>query len=61
MKHETLIEEIVQVDMPTKYGDFKLKAFKQTTTGRTLGSDKGTWDKDDPVLVRVHSSCFTVM
>ena len=60
MKHETLIEEIVQVDMPTKFGDFKLKAFKQTTTGEEhLALIKGTWDKDDPVLVRVHSSCFT--
>jgi len=60
MKHETLIEEIVQVDMPTKYGDFKLKAFKQTTTGEEhLALIKGTWDKNDPVLVRVHSSCFT--
>ena len=60
MKHETLIEEIVQVDMPTKYGDFKLKAFKQTTTGEEhLALIKGTWEKDDPVLVRVHSSCFT--
>ena len=60
MKHETLIEEIVQVDMPTKYGDFKLKAFKQTTTGEEhLALIKGSWDKDDPVLVRVHSSCFT--
>ena len=60
MKHETLIEEIVQVDMPTKYGDFKLKAFKQTTTAEEhLALIKGTWDKDDPVLVRVHSSCFT--
>ena len=60
MKHETLIEEIVQVDMPTKYGDFKLKAFKQTTTGEEhLALIKGTWDKNEPVLVRVHSSCFT--
>ena len=60
MKHETLIEEIVQVDMPTKYGDFKLKAFKQTTTGEEhLALIKGSWEKDDPVLVRVHSSCFT--
>ncbi|MEC8616406.1 MAG: bifunctional 3,4-dihydroxy-2-butanone-4-phosphate synthase/GTP cyclohydrolase II [Bacteroidota bacterium] len=60
MRHETLIEEVVQVDMPTKYGDFKLKAFKQTTTGEEhLALIKGTWDKNDPVLVRVHSSCFT--
>ena len=60
MRHETLIEEVVQVDMPTKYGDFKLKAFKQTTTGEEhLALIKGTWDKNDAVLVRVHSSCFT--
>lgn len=60
MRHETLIEEVVQVDMPTKYGDFKLKAFKQTTTGEEhLALIKGTWDKYDAVLVRVHSSCFT--
>lgn len=60
MRHETLIEEVVQVDMPTKYGDFKLKAFKQTTTGEEhLALIKGTWNINDSVLVRVHSSCFT--
>ena len=53
MRHETLIEEIVQVDMPTKYGDFKLKAFKQTTTGEEhLALIKGTWNINDSVLVR---------
>ena len=46
--------------MPTKYGDFKLKAFKQTTTGEEhLALIKGTWNINDSVLVRVHSSCFT--
>ena len=60
MQHETLIEEVVEVDLPTKYGDFKLKAFKQTTTGEEhLALVKGKWDKNKPVLVRVHSSCFT--
>tara|TARA_B100000768_G_scaffold135744_1_gene126631 strand:+ start:8557 stop:9765 length:1209 start_codon:yes stop_codon:yes gene_type:complete len=60
MQHETLIEEIVEVDLPTKYGDFKLKAFKQTTTGEEhLAIVKGQWNKEEPVLVRVHSSCFT--
>ena len=60
MKHETLIEELVEVNMPTKYGDFRLKAFKQTTTGEEhLALIKGEWDKDECVLVRVHSSCFT--
>ena len=60
MQHETLIEEIVEVDMPTKFGDFKLKAFKQITTGEEhLALVKGEWDKQDDVMVRVHSSCFT--
>tara|TARA_B110000971_G_scaffold13546_1_gene12581 strand:- start:5110 stop:6318 length:1209 start_codon:yes stop_codon:yes gene_type:complete len=60
MQHETLIEEVVEVDLPTKYGDFKLKAFKQTTTGEEhLALVKGQWEKDESVLVRVHSSCFT--
>ena len=60
MKHETLIEEVVEIDLPTKYGDFKLKAFKQITTEEEhLALVKGKWDKNDPVLVRVHSSCFT--
>ncbi|MDA9808833.1 bifunctional 3,4-dihydroxy-2-butanone-4-phosphate synthase/GTP cyclohydrolase II [Flavobacteriales bacterium] len=60
MNHETLIEEVVEINLPTKYGDFKLKAFKQITTGEEhLALVKGKWDKNDPVLVRVHSSCFT--
>ena len=60
MQHETLIEEVVEVDLPTKYGDFKLKAFKQTTTEEEhLALVKGKWNKNESVLVRVHSSCFT--
>mgnify|MGYP001487211425 FL=1 len=60
MQHETLIEELVQIDLPTKYGDFKLKAFKQLTTGEEhLAIIKGEWNPTEPVLVRVHSSCFT--
>ena len=48
MKHETLIEELVEVNMPTKYGDFKLKAFKQITTGEEhLALIKGEWDKNE--------------
>ena len=48
---ETLIEEVVEVDMPTKYGDFKL-AFKQTTTDEEhLALIKGSWKKDEPVIV----------
>ena len=54
------IEEVVEVDLPTKYGAFKLKAFKQTTTGEEhLALVKGKWNKNESVLVRVHSSCFT--
>ena len=60
MKHETLIEELVEIKLPTKYGNFKLKAFKQITTGEEhLALIKGEWDPNEAVLVRVHSSCFT--
>jgi len=60
LKTETLIEEEVRVQMPTKHGNFELIAFRQTNTGEQhLALKKGTWDKDEPVLVRVHSSCFT--
>lgn len=57
---ESLIEEEVRVQMPTKHGDFELIAFRQTTTGEHhLALKKGEWNEDEPVLVRVHSSCFT--
>jgi len=60
LSHETLITEEVHVHMPTKFGDFELYAFKQTNTGENhLALVKGTWAEDEPVLVRVHSSCFT--
>jgi 3,4-dihydroxy 2-butanone 4-phosphate synthase/GTP cyclohydrolase II len=60
LKSDTLIEEIVRVDMPTKYGHFKLVAFSEKgTANEHLALIKGEWDKDEPVLVRVHSSCFT--
>ncbi len=60
MQNETLIEELVEIQLPTKYGDFKLKAFKQITTGEEhLALIKGEWDPNESVLVRVHSSCFT--
>ena len=46
--------------MPTKYGHFKLIAFREkNTTNEHLALIKGDWKKEDPVLVRVHSSCFT--
>ncbi len=60
VKRDSLIEEIVSVDMPTKYGHFKLIAFQEkNTTNEHLALVKGSWEKDEPVLVRVHSSCFT--
>ncbi len=60
LKTDSLIEEIVRVDMPTKYGHFKLIAFREkNTTNEHLALIKGDWKKEDPVLVRVHSSCFT--
>jgi 3,4-dihydroxy 2-butanone 4-phosphate synthase/GTP cyclohydrolase II len=58
--NESLIEREVDVNMPTEWGDFQLHAYKQTTTDQThLALVKGTWEKDEPVLVRVHSSCVT--
>jgi 3,4-dihydroxy 2-butanone 4-phosphate synthase/GTP cyclohydrolase II len=60
LKTETLIKEEVRVHMPTKHGDFELVAFRQTNTGENhLALVKGAWAPDEPVLVRVHSSCFT--
>jgi len=60
LKSDSLIEEIVRVQMPTKYGDFQLIAFlEKTTQNEHLALIKGEWQKDEPVLVRVHSSCFT--
>src|ERR1700750_3350899 len=60
IKRDSLIEEIVSVDMPTKYGHFKLIAFQEkNTSNEHLALIKGEWQKDEPVMVRVHSSCFT--
>ena len=67
IKTDSLIEEIVRVDMPTQFGNFQLVAFTEKnspgesyrTTNEHLALLKGKWEKDEPVLVRVHSSCFT--
>lgn len=60
LKRDSLIEEIVRVNMPTKYGDFTLVAFKdKNSNNEHLALIKGEWEKDEPVLTRVHSSCFT--
>lgn len=60
IKKETLIQRDIDVDMPTEYGHFKLVAFEQINTKDVhLALVKGTWEKDEPVMVRVHSSCVT--
>ena len=58
--HESLVVEQVEVEMPTVYGDFKLRAFKDQSNDQDhLVLTKGTWTEDESVLVRVHSSCLT--
>jgi 3,4-dihydroxy 2-butanone 4-phosphate synthase/GTP cyclohydrolase II len=60
LKTDSLIEEIVRVDMPTKFGHFKLIAFREkNTSNEHLALFKGEWKENEAVLVRVHSSCFT--
>lgn len=60
LKHESLIQREISVQMPTKWGDFDLIAFRQKDTGQEhLALIKGQWTEDDAVLCRVHSSCLT--
>lgn len=60
LQHDSLIRKEVTVQMPTAWGEFTLTAFTQTDTGEPhLALSKGSWEKDEPVLVRVHSSCVT--
>ena len=60
LKHESLIERQIDVQMPTNDGSFDLVAYKQTSNGMDhLALVKGEWKDDEPVLVRVHSSCLT--
>ena len=60
IKTDSLIEEIVRVNMPTHYGEFTLVAFgEKNSKNEHLALIKGSWKNDEPVLVRVHSSCFT--
>jgi 3,4-dihydroxy 2-butanone 4-phosphate synthase / GTP cyclohydrolase II len=60
MATERIVERQVDVQLPTKYGDFELIAYRQTTSNEEhLALIKGTWDPKEPVLVRVHSSCVT--
>lgn len=60
LKTDSLIEEVVRVDMPTKYGHFKLIAFREKgTSNEHLALIKGSWVPGEAILTRVHSSCFT--
>ncbi|WP_221394786.1 bifunctional 3,4-dihydroxy-2-butanone-4-phosphate synthase/GTP cyclohydrolase II [Dyadobacter sp. NIV53] len=60
LREESLIKREIGVDMPTNWGHFDLMAYRQINTGDLhLALVKGTWEKDEPVLVRVHSSCMT--
>ncbi len=60
IKNESIVVKNVQVKMPTKWGNFDLVAYKQTTNEQEhLALIKGSWNADEPILVRVHSSCLT--
>jgi len=60
LQHETLVEMGNKVDLPTDYGHFQLIPFRQKSNGlEHIALIKGEWKEDEPVLVRVHSSCMT--
>ena len=60
LQNESLVEKQIQIKLPTEYGDLELVHFSQNTDGKEhLALIKGEWKEDEPVLVRVHSSCMT--
>jgi len=60
LKHESLIKREIGVQMPTEYGDFDMIAYRQLNTNEMhLALVKGTWESDEPILTRIHSSCVT--
>jgi 3,4-dihydroxy 2-butanone 4-phosphate synthase/GTP cyclohydrolase II len=60
LSNESLIKKEVSVQLPTEWGNFDLVAYTQINTGEQhLALVKGTWSADEPLLVRVHSSCIT--
>lgn len=60
IKNESLIHKEEVVDMPTEWGDFSLTLYREINTGQLqIALTKGSWEKDEPILVRVHSSCMT--
>ena len=60
LKEETIVEKGERVDLPTAYGHFHLIPFRQKSNGlEHVALIKGEWEEDEPILVRVHSSCMT--
>lgn len=60
LKQESLVEKGEEVDMPTAHGHFRLIPFRQKSNGlEHIALIKGEWKEDEPILVRVHSSCMT--
>ena len=60
LKQESIVEKGVEVNMPTEHGAFRLIPFRQKSNGlEHMAIFKGTWNEDEPILVRVHSSCAT--
>jgi len=60
LQHETLIRREISVNMPTRFGDFELVAYKQSNTEQEhLALIKGSWEPGEAILTRVHSSCLT--
>lgn len=60
LQRESLVEKGVEADMPTEYGHFRIIPFRQKSNGlEHVALFAGTWEKDEPVLVRMHSSCVT--
>ena len=60
LRQESIVEKGDEVDMPTEHGHFRLIPFRQKSNGlEHVALVKGTWTEDEPILVRVHSSCAT--
>lgn len=60
LRYESRVQRVISVEMPTKWGEFELIAFRDVYTNREhLALIKGAWGSDDDVLVRIHSECLT--
>ncbi len=60
LRQESIVEKGVEVNMPTEYGSFRMIPFRQKSNGlEHVALIKGEWVSDEPILVRVHSSCVT--